>query len=291
LFPSHDRGGGSEELTRMNVLQQEALAEAMGMERNELIQSVQKREVLARLGVRNIEQLEEQNRLEELKGNALGEQLLAQYEQESAAAKFEAAIIKLQDTFATLLEGPIMSLVNGFADILNSAGALYTLVGALGALSLVRLITSLASMAVTLGMSSVAALTLASALTLGIGLIAVMAAVGAAGSTMASEEDKIKNRMKQVNDARMQGNVLQPMATGTMVQTNKEDEITISNPNRRQRRQERREEMGGSRIELLLEKIFNKKDPPPQVNLAMAPGANTFNIIQEDQNVQNFDIG
>ena len=79
--------GGSEELIRMNVLQQEALAEAMGMERNELIQSVQKREVLARLGVRNIEQLKEQGRLEELKGDALGEQLLAQYEQEIVTGK------------------------------------------------------------------------------------------------------------------------------------------------------------------------------------------------------------
>ena len=283
--------GGSEELTRMNVLQQEALAEAMGMERNELIQSVQKREVMARLGVRNIEQLAEQNRLEELKGNALGEQLLAQYEQESAAARFEAAVIKIQDTFATMMEGGFGKFLNGMASLANSAGVIYTIMGAIAVMSLSRVIGQLGAMLAVNSANAAAALTTISAITFGIGLIAVLAAVGVGLATMNSEAQKSANNMRQVNDARMQGNVLQPMATGTMVQTNKEDEITISNPNRRQRRQERREEMGGSKIELLLEKIFNKKDPPPQVNLAMAPGANTFNIIQEDQNVQNFDIG
>lgn len=282
--------GGSEELTRMNVLQQEALAEAMGMERNELIQSVQKREVMARLGVKNIEQLKEQGRLEELKGDALGEQLLAQYEQESAAAKFEAAVIKIQDTLATMLEGPLGSILNGLADMVNSAGTIYTIMGAIAVMSFARVIGQLGAMLAVNSANAAAALTTASAITFGIGLIAILAAVGVGLATMNSQAQKSASKMKQVNDARMQGNVLQPMATGTMVQTNKEDEITISNPNRRQRRQERREEAGGSKMELLLEKLLNKKDPPPQVNLAMAPGANTFNVIQEDQNVQNFDI-
>ena len=109
--------GGTAELSRMNVLQQEALAEAMGMERNELIESVQKREVLARLGADSIEQLKEQGRLEELKGSALGDQLLKQYEQESAAAKFESAVIKIQEALGAMMEGPFGAFVDGMANV------------------------------------------------------------------------------------------------------------------------------------------------------------------------------
>ncbi len=221
--------GGTAELSRMNVLQQEALAEAMGMERNELIQTVQKRELLAKLGKESIEDAalteEGRRRIVELGG----EQLLQQYEQESAAAKFESAVIKIQEALGVMMEGPFGEFINGMASALASGTGLKAVMVAMGAISLGRMISSLATTLALNTANASAALTAASAISFGIGLIAIIAAVATAMSAMESNTQSSVNSMRNVNvnDARMQGNVLQPMATGTMIHTNPQDSISI----------------------------------------------------------------
>ena len=200
--------GGTVELSKMNVLQQEALAEAMGMERNELIQSVQKREVLARLGVQNIEQLAEAGELERLKGDAMGEQLLKQYEQESAAEKFQAAVIKIQEALGTMLEGPLGSMLDTFASIVSNATSLKIIMGTIIGLSFARVIASIISMGASLATAGVGSITLASGLTLGIGAAAIAAGIGVAFAAMSSASDQAASRAKQrvsVNDFSMIG--------------------------------------------------------------------------------------
>jgi len=192
--------GGTAELSRMNVLQQEALAEAMGMERNELIESVQKREVLARLGADSIEQLKEQGRLEELKGSALGDQLLKQYEQESAAAKFESAVIKIQEALGAMMEGPFGAFVDGMANVLASGTGLKAVMVGLGAISLTRMISSLTTTLALNTANASAALTAASAISFGVGLIAIVAAVATAMSAMESATQSSVNRMQSIQD-------------------------------------------------------------------------------------------
>jgi hypothetical protein len=192
--------GGTAELSRMNVLQQEALAEAMGMERNELIESVQKREILAKLGAQSIEQLKEQGRLDELRGSALGEQLLKQYEQESAAAKFESAVIKIQEALGAMMEGPFGKFVDGLASALASGTALKGIMVAMGAISLGRMIGSLASALALNTANASAALTAAGAISFGVGLIAIVASVAAAMAAMESNTQKSVSQMKSIGD-------------------------------------------------------------------------------------------
>ena len=192
--------GGTAELSRMNVIQQEALASAMGMERNELIQSVQKREILARLGATSIEQLKERGELDKLNSSELGKQLLAQYEQESAAAKFESAVIKIQEAIGSMMEGPFGTFIDGLANAVSSAGTMKTIMYSLGAMSLGRMIAQLGTMVALNSASAAAAMTTAGALTLGIGLIAIVAAVGSAMSSMESQAQSSAMNMRNVND-------------------------------------------------------------------------------------------
>jgi len=223
--------GGTAELSRMNVIQQEALASAMGMERNELIQSVQKREILARLGATSIEQLKERGELDKLNSSELGKQLLAQYEQESAAAKFESAVIKIQEAIGSMMEGPFGTFIDGLANAVSSAGTMKTIMYSLGAMSLGRMIAQLGTMVALNSASAAAAMTTAGALTLGIGLIAIVAAVGSAMSSMESQAQSSAMNMRNVNDMGLTGNGhLIVSNKGDMYRTSGDDTITASAP-------------------------------------------------------------
>ena len=231
--------GGTAELSRMNVIQQEALAKAMGMERNELIESVQKREILSKLGADSLEQLEEEGRLQELSGTELGEQILKQYEQTSAAEKFQAAVVKIQEAFGAMMEGPLGSVINGLATAASSAGTLYTVMGALGAMSLGRLLAQLGAAVAANSASAAAALTTASAITFGLGLIAILTAVGVGLATMNSEADKTAKKMTKVGDLGIKPNggpVVMSAKEGAIFQGSKNDGVEMSptagNPNR-----------------------------------------------------------
>ena len=87
-------------------------------------------------------------------------------------------------------------------------------------------------MGAALATSSVGAISLSSALTLGIGAAAIAAGIGVAFAAMNSASAQAESNARSVNDAFMQGATLTPMQTGTMVQANKDDEIYIGKPNR-----------------------------------------------------------
>ena len=158
-----DQIGSSADLTNMSVIAQESLAKAIGMGKDEMIESVQKREILKKLGADSLEKLEEQGRLQELSGTAIGDQILKQYEQTSAAEKFESAVIKIQEAFGRMMEGGLGDLINGLATAASSAGALKAVMLGLGAMSLGRIIAQIGTMAAAQGASAAAALTTASA--------------------------------------------------------------------------------------------------------------------------------
>ncbi|MDA9268149.1 hypothetical protein N9P60_00125 [bacterium] len=182
--------GSQAEFLKLNVKQREALAKAANVDSNALSDQIAKQELLKKLGVESIQQaLDRKMTRDEIIASG-GEELLLQYEQQSAADKFADAMTKMKETLGAILEGPLGDILNAFADIAGSAGAIYTIMGALGALSLVRLIGSLATMALTLGLSAGAAIATAAAITLGVGLIAVGAGIYA--MTAASEKSQTK---------------------------------------------------------------------------------------------------
>ena len=144
--------GTAEEFASMNVLQQESLAKAVGMTADQLANSLRERETLNALGAENIKQLEEEGRLDELKNTKNGEFLLKQYQQQSAADKFQDAMVKIQSTIGTLVEGPLGGFIDGLASVLNSATAIKGIMIAIGVITAANFAKSVLSLATQIGL-------------------------------------------------------------------------------------------------------------------------------------------
>jgi hypothetical protein len=115
--------GGTAEFTKMNRIQQEALAKAVGMSREDLAKSLVDREAAANLGAK--EGQSAQDRYNELvksygveKASAmLGNEALArQFQQQSTQERFAQAVEKLKEVFISLAE-PILQIVSPFVDL------------------------------------------------------------------------------------------------------------------------------------------------------------------------------
>jgi hypothetical protein len=164
--------GSVEEFTSMNVLQQRELAKAVGLSADELANSIKQREILNRLGANRIEDLK--NTTDE-EGKVLYQQML----QQSAAEKFEQAVVKIQAAIGSLLEGPLGGLVDLMVMIADNAALTVLAMGAIGAISFVRVLASLAPLITGLATGAASAATLSSALTFGLGAVAIVAGVAA----------------------------------------------------------------------------------------------------------------
>ena len=126
---------GSAEFTKMNRIQQDAIAKAVGMSRDDLAKSLVDREAAAKLGAK--EGQAAQDRYNELvkihgveKANAmLGDEALArQFQQQSTQERFTQAIEKLKEIFISLVE-PLMPIVDIFADIFGFIAPVVGLIG------------------------------------------------------------------------------------------------------------------------------------------------------------------
>ena len=95
--------GTSTEFTKMNVLQQKALAESVGMTADQLAETLRKREEAIRSG-KSLAQINEEEARQAL-------------ERQTIQDKFNAAILKLQDFIGNLLAGPVGELLDAFTDI------------------------------------------------------------------------------------------------------------------------------------------------------------------------------
>jgi hypothetical protein len=128
---------GSAEFTKMNRIQQEALAKAVGMSRDDLAKSLVDREASAKLGAK--EGRSAQDRYNELvksygiaKANAMlgNEALETQFQQQSIQERFTQSIEKLKEIFVSLVE-PLMPVFDVFADIMGVVGPIVGVVGTL----------------------------------------------------------------------------------------------------------------------------------------------------------------
>jgi hypothetical protein len=122
--------GGSAEFTKMNRLQQEAMAKAVGMTREELANSLVEQEALQRTGFKTAEAAKA--RYEELRKTmsaeeaaaALGDEELAkQYEQQSVQEKFNQTVEKLKEIFVSAATA-LMPVFDIFVDIFKVVGAI-----------------------------------------------------------------------------------------------------------------------------------------------------------------------
>ena len=127
--------GGTAEFTKMNRIQQEALAKATGLSRDDLAKSLMDKEALVKLsGVEGKDAKEKYDNLvkqvgvEEAKKRLGNEALANQFQQQSVQERFAQSIEKLKELFVSLVE-PLMPVFDVFADIMGVVGPI---VGVLG---------------------------------------------------------------------------------------------------------------------------------------------------------------
>lgn len=203
--------GSAAEFSKLNVIAQQSLAQAVGMSADELANSLVYQENLTRLGGETRKQVEEQIRLAKEQGDmekvrmlerSVGneENALAALQEISAQEKFNAAIDKLKSILASIVEGPAAKFVDMLANVVSSGEALksiFTSIGVIiGTISLTKLITGLITAAVSAGTLSISAAAAASALTLGIGALAIIGSIAAISSSIDSAQKEAEARAK-----------------------------------------------------------------------------------------------
>ena len=142
------QAGSAAEFTAMNRIQQEALAKAVGMSREDLAKSLQSREILAKLGGKDADMQAAYNRLkaeglsQEEIANKLGDERLAQsLHSENIQSQFTASVAKMKELFVQVAAAlipivePIASLVGYLANIISKSMGFLKVLGGIYAIS------------------------------------------------------------------------------------------------------------------------------------------------------------
>ena len=181
--------GGSAEFSKMNRIQQEAFANAVGMSREELANSLVEQEALKNVGVKTAEEAKKkydllrQTMTAEEAAKSLGDdQLATQYEQQNLQERFNQTIEKLKDTLSTLVDGPLGSFMAGLADLLNNAELLKGIFIAIGTIIATRMVASLATGLVSITASILGARAYGQAINQNLGKEAALTAMKVAGA-------------------------------------------------------------------------------------------------------------
>ena len=169
--------GTSADFTKMNVIQQKSLAEAVGMTSDELAETLRRREEAIASG-KSLAQINEEEAQKAL-------------ERQSIQDKFNNAMLRLQDIVGNLVAGPLGQLIDAFATVASSATVIKLAMGALLGMSITRLVTGLAAMVIPLVTGAAASATMMSALTLGVGLVAILGSIAAISSAMDSAKEEM----------------------------------------------------------------------------------------------------
>jgi hypothetical protein len=197
--------GTSAEFSSMNVLQQEAYAKALGMSADELANMLLYNENINNLGANTKKQIEEEIALAKQRGdmekvryleNSIGNEEAAKkaLEEIDAQTKFNEILEKGKAILASFIEGPASKFVEMLSDVGNLTDRIVGTIKAIGiaftAIKLSGFLGQLASMTSILSAGAVSALTIASGITLGIGLLAVGAAVASALGVFDSQKEE-----------------------------------------------------------------------------------------------------
>lgn len=192
---------GSAEFGSMNRIQQEAIAKAVGMSRDDLAKSLVEREALQKLGVDSAEQAQKEfdlrasqvgyeQALAESKDQAYGKQLL----QNSLSEDMNKLVQQLQEAFIPIANVLLPKISNFFkndlmpmvGELKKNFGVIRTIVEAIaiviGVKMVAGLVASIAKALILLGIqgsTAAAAAATNGAITFGLGTVAIIASVAA----------------------------------------------------------------------------------------------------------------
>ena len=140
------QAGSAAEFTAMNRLQQEALAKAVGMSKEDLAKSLQSREILAKLGGKDADMQAAYNRLkaeglsQEQIANELGDERLAQsLHSEGIQSQFTASVAKMKELFVQVAAAlipivePIAAVVGYMANLISKSMTFLKILGGVAA--------------------------------------------------------------------------------------------------------------------------------------------------------------
>ena len=168
---------GSElEFAQMNVLAKEKLANALGMSADQMADMLYAQANLAELAQ---------------EARDLGDDETADMlEKRNLQQQFNDLVEKVQMTFVDLAAGPLGDIANLLVSIMQNAELLYGIMGLIAAFKLAGLIGSMITLWGTLAGAGITAAGLASALTLGLGAVAIAAGITYIAGSLATETDK-----------------------------------------------------------------------------------------------------
>lgn len=162
--------------SQMNVIAQDKLAASLGTTSDQLSDQLLKqqyigksREEVAALG---------------------GEEVAKRLEALSAQDKFNLAMEKMQDIIGRIVGGPLGQLADMIASLMENSFVLYTTLALMAGISFVKLITGLAASAVQAGILAASSITASSAITFGVGAIAIAAGIGLMMAAFTSAKDE-----------------------------------------------------------------------------------------------------
>jgi hypothetical protein len=200
--------GSIEDFNNMNVIAQKSLAEAFGLSRDEMAEMLLKQAAINDYGDEAAKLNKEQ--LEDLKesGLSLDEYLKKEAEKQSAQDRFNNAVQKLQDLLAGIVSGPIGGFIEGLAKMVEYAGILYPIMGAIGGIIAGKMvygiysfgkgvIAAIPKMLSLLGISTanaVANIGAAEAITLGLATVGIIAGIAYAVSAMGDATDQATSK-------------------------------------------------------------------------------------------------
>ena len=134
--------GTAAEFTKMNVLQQDALAASVGMTSDQLAETLRKREEALASG-KSLQQVTDEEAKKAL-------------ERASIQDKFNAAIEKLQSLFGNLMAGPLGSFIDMLSGGLNIINNMITPLKIIGGLYLAHVVSKKAALGYDIAMNSAA---------------------------------------------------------------------------------------------------------------------------------------
>ena len=174
---------------------------------------LQQQEVFNKLGDVSGKSAQEQLAIAKERGLSESDSLMVNLKQQAAAEKLAATFDTIKMTVADLLNGPFSGLVNLMGILSRHTWMVYTAVGLMAAVSLTKTISGLILMAVQLGVISAEAITANAAITFGIGMLAVGAAVAAGMALLSNSKKEATSNIPQMAE----GGIVPATPGGTMV--------------------------------------------------------------------------
>jgi hypothetical protein len=207
--------GTSVEFGKMNRIQQEAYAKALGMSREEIAASLVESEALKNMTKDQAAAASNAFRarvaevgLEKAQKELAEGKIQDMMHQQSMQERFNQSVEKLKEIFVTVADS-MMPILNIFADILNVVGLIFKPLGAImsWAQSIGGPLKTIMGILIGIG---AAALLMSGSLTLGIGVAAILAAVGGGMAMFEAQKAKAQKADDMISPGYGKRTILSP---------------------------------------------------------------------------------